>query len=207
MNAWTSIKESNEIKEAKLALEKDTKEWDFKLKSTARFITANEIAEITGAATALKWNESKYFKNSSYIDGNLNFDINNDTHISWYYLDGHGNSYSKSDNGWQLATVTTPGASKYAWLYDNFSNCRANGCNVEDNEEYPTYNGTEYTENTYPVIAYWTSTAINNDPNSEEVVNYIWVIEQRGSLSSSQVYYTGFVGIRPVITIDKNIIK
>ena len=205
--AWNSDSTASEINEAKLALEKDIKNWNTKVKSTARFITADEVAEITGAKESLKWNGSKYFKSPNYTEENLTFDINNDTHISWYYLDGQGNSYSKSDNGWQLASATTAGASKYAWLYNNFSNCRVSGCNVEDNTKYPIYTGTDYTEKTYDMTAYWTSTPLINDPNAEEQVNCIWVVEQRGSLSSGRVQLASFVGIRPVITIDKNIIK
>ena len=204
--AWNSDSTSLEIKEAKLALEKDIKNWDAKVKSTARFITADEVAEITEAKESLKWNESKYIKFPEYTEENLTFDINNDTHISWYYFDGQGNSYSKSANGWQLATATTPGSSKYAWLYDNLSNCTVSGCNVEDNTKYPIYNGTDYTEQTYNMTAYWTSTPLINDPNAEEKVNCIWVVEQRGSLSSGRVQLASYVGIRPVITINKDII-
>ena len=208
--AWNSTGDTTEMKEAKNALEKDTKNWDNQLKSTVRFITADEVSEITGAKESLKWSSEKKLKYPSYTEDNLIFEINNDTHLSWYYFDGQGNSYSKSVNGWQLATATTPGASKYAWLYDNLSECKASGCNVEDNERYQVYDGSEYSTSKHPSIAYWTSTVINYDSNETyitEVEKSAWVVEHRGSLSTGRVASPGYMGIRPVITINKDMIK
>ena len=61
--AWNPTGNNSEMKDVKIKLEEDTKDW----KNTARLITANEIAKITGHPTfdASKENQ-KYF----YLDSN-----------------------------------------------------------------------------------------------------------------------------------------
>ncbi len=61
--AWNSTRSNSEMKEVKIKLEEDTKDW----KNTARLITANEIAKITGHPT---FDASKTGQSSFYFDSN-----------------------------------------------------------------------------------------------------------------------------------------
>ena len=146
--AWNSTGNNIEMKEAKTALENDTKNWNNSLQ--VRLITASEIAEITN---------------------NTNFNI--DDSGSWFYLDS--NSHTQMAN--------SVNKSKYAWLYDYTYNCESYGCSVEDSK----------------VNGYWTSSAVSGSIIA-------WRVFGDGSLQyypvSSPIY-----GIRPVITVPKNIIK
>ncbi len=153
-----------------------------------RHITADEIANITGASSenTIKWSSVKTLKLLQDTTVDINVDLDNE--VSWFYFDGKGSSYNKSANGWQLATAKTPGSSKYAWLYDNTSNCVSNGCNYEE--------GT-----TSSVLGYWTSTQINTTDGSQRM----WAVKNDGSLSVAENSITSAViGVRPIITVDKN---
>ena len=77
--AWNSTGNNSEMKEVKIALENDTKDW----KNTARLITANEVAKITG---------------------NTDFDASK-TGQDWFYLDSNNqtqkaNASNKSKYAW-----------------------------------------------------------------------------------------------------------
>ena len=61
--AWNSTGNNSEMKEVKIALENDTKDW----KNTARLITANEVAKITGHPTFDASNENQDWV---YLDSN-----------------------------------------------------------------------------------------------------------------------------------------
>ena len=79
MVAWNSTGNNSEMKEVKIKLEEDTKDW----KNTARLITANEVAKITG---------------------NTGFDANKENQ-SWFFLDSNNqtqiaNSTNKSKYAW-----------------------------------------------------------------------------------------------------------
>ena len=76
---WNSTGNNSELKEVKRKLEEDTKDW----KNTARLITANEVAKITG---------------------NTGFDANKENQ-SWFFLDSNNqtqiaNSTNKSKYAW-----------------------------------------------------------------------------------------------------------
>ena len=76
---WNSTGNNSEMKEVKRKLEEDTKDW----KNTARLITANEVAKITG---------------------NTGFDANKENQ-SWFFLDSNNqtqiaNSTNKSKYAW-----------------------------------------------------------------------------------------------------------
>ena len=96
--AWNLTGNNSEMKEVKKALENDTKDW----KNTARLITANEVAKITG---------------------NTGFDATKLGQV-WFYLD--------SNNQTQIANSTNKYSKKYAWIHtdmiknnhadDNYSN-------------------------------------------------------------------------------------
>lgn len=144
---------------------------------TPRFITADEIALLVGAS---RDDKIKWSSNKPYSDSPT--DIS--TQSSWFYLDGKGNTYSSS-NGWQKLSVSSTNRSKYEWLFD-YSNCSNYGC------AHPS-NLTE---------GYWTSSPIIGSET------HIWVMDSSG-------YYVGIrnadaanlFGIRPVITLDKKVLK
>ena len=89
------------------------------------------------------------------------------------------------DTNNQTKTATTQGASKYAWLFDYTSDCLGNGCNIADSQ----------------TKGYWA--------NSYGIGNgeYIWTVYKDGNLGGVQIFDESSVGIRPVITISKDIIK
>lgn len=128
---------NSEMKEVKKALENDTKDW----KNTARLITANEVAEITGARETLDWTSDKPYANTP-IKG---------TSISWFVLDG----INGTDATWHTLVAKTQGSSKYAWVFDNTNGCTNYGCNINDSSNY----------------GYWTSTPVAYNSGSAWNVN------------------------------------
>ena len=113
------------------------------------------------------------------ITGNTNFDGSKSTKKEWFYFDSNN----------QTKIATSPGASKYAWLFDYTTNCTSNGCNVADLGDYGVWiNG-----------GYWTSTPEFGSSNSVWEVSY-------GSLNVTSTWLTIY-GIRPVITVSKTIIQ
>ncbi len=90
--------------------------------------------------------------------------------------------YLDSNNQTQVANYTNK--SKYAWLYDYTKECKQYGCNIEDSS----------------ILGYWTSTPVagRND--------YAWDVYRNGSLSNNTTSST-LLGIRPVITISKDIFE
>ncbi len=146
----------------------DTTGWS----GNPRLPSANEIAHITGADTSLSWNSSKTYA-SPVTDKS--------TQIGNYYFDGSGSNYS----GWTSQVANSTNKSKYAWLFDNTTNCLQYGCKKEDNNEY---SGSA-------VHGYWTSDASN--------INYPWAVVESGQLGRNDVTNASNVGIRPVITLSK----
>ena len=115
--AYNSTESNSEMKEVKEALENDTKDW----KNTARLITANEIAKITGHPT---FDASKENQDGFYLDSNNQTQIANSTNKSkyaWlfdYTYDCTSYGCNKSDSStWGYWTSTTKtGTTNYAWL-------------------------------------------------------------------------------------------
>ena len=115
--AWNSTGNNSEMKEVKKALENDTKDW----KNTARLITANEIAKITGHPTfdASKENQ-KYF----YLDSNnqtQTANASNKSKYAWLFDYTNGcTSYgcNKADSstwGYWTSTRSIGGSLTAAW--------------------------------------------------------------------------------------------
>ena len=115
--AWNSTGNNSEMKDVKIKLEEDTKDW----KNTARLITANEIAKITGHPTfdASKENQ-KYF----YLDSNNQTQTANASNKSKYaWLFDYTNectSYgcNKADSstwGYWTSTRSIGGSLTVAW--------------------------------------------------------------------------------------------
>ena len=97
--AWNSTGNNSEMKEVADALKKDTRTW----KNTARLITANEVAKITG---------------------NTGFDANKENQ-DWFCLDTN-----QPDTTSYCAKAQ--GTSEYAWLFDYTYECTNYGCNTSD---------------------------------------------------------------------------
>ncbi len=168
---------------AKARLEKDTNAWQDFIKKTARFLTADEVAEITGAnrADTLSWHSSR-------------------EDVSWFYLDGRGTDYDRR-TGWQAQVAKTTGSSRYDWLYNYTANCTNDsttnnyGCSIADNNYYQLSEGSSTKEQTY---GYWLGT------RTQGISNYIYEINRLGQLMYASFNHSGY-GIRPVITVPKKI--
>lgn len=96
---YNSTNNNYEPKEVLEALEIDTTNWQV----TARLITGQEIADITGNT---KWKDDG---DDSSSEGSFYFDSNDSSQIA-----------------------TAKGESKYAWLFDYTFACTPYGCNVSD---------------------------------------------------------------------------
>ena len=77
------------------------------------------------------------------------------------------------------------GTNKYAWLFDNTKECTKSGCNVADSSN----------------VGYWTNTA-NPGPYSSA-----WHVYFEGNLYIGYVANSAGLGVRPVVTISKDILK
>ena len=77
------------------------------------------------------------------------------------------------------------GTNKYAWLFDNTQFCTQYGCNVADPSNYGYWTNTEYLVNSSR------ARLVSND----------------GGLLYESVNTAGYFGVRPVITVSKNILK
>ena len=116
--AWNSTGSNSEMKEVKKALENDTKDW----KNTARLITANEVAKITGNTN---WDASKENQTLFCLDTNQSDGTNH--------------------------CAKTKGTSKYTWLFDYTSVCTDYGCNISDSSNWGYWTSIPYKDNTINV--------------------------------------------------------
>ena len=112
--AWNSTGNNSEMKEAADTLKTDTSTW----KNTARLITANEIAKITGHPT---------------------FDASK-TGQSWFCLDTN-----QPDTTSYCAKAQ--GKSEYAWLFDYTYDCTSYGCNISDSSNWGYWTSSPYKGN------------------------------------------------------------
>ena len=125
------------------------------------------------------------------ITENTEFDSSKSTEEGTIYLD--------SNNQNQVANSQVK--SRYAWLYDYTSNCALYGCNIEEPKIYDCSETTGLCQVTStPMIGYWTSDIIN-------IPEVVWVISFSGSLIVQPVVPAGSFGVRPVVTVEKTIIK
>ena len=95
------------------------------------------------------------------------------------------NKWFYFDSNNQTQTATNKGESNYYWLFDYTNGCTSNGCNVADTSNY----------------GYWTSTP-NNISDS-----YVWIVYRLGTLGNDVAMAFPYHGLRPVITISKDIIQ
>ena len=112
---------------------------------------------------------------------------------SFYYFDTKAETVKK---------FTESVRSNYDWLFNNLNECKTGsidfGCNIEDSNEYTLY-GTSVIGKTW---GYWTSTTCGAAGDDSDVS----AIFYRGSLINGNASRVD-IGIRPVITISKSIIK
>ena len=107
------------------------------------------------------------------ITGTENFDSKTTT----------SNFSIKLNIGSNNQTITTQGASKYAWLLDYTRDCTSYGCNIADSSTY----------------GYWTLTPIAGSSDAAA-----WSVKN-GTMGIINSAIPTPVGIRPVITISKSI--
>ena len=88
------------------------------------------------------------------------------------------------DSNSQTQTATSARVSKYAWLFDCTYYCTSYGCNVADSSTW----------------GYWTNSVYVGNPS------YVWLIYSRGYLDYGSVADL-YIGLRPVITISKDILN
>ena len=112
--AYNSTGNNSEMKEVKIKLENDTKDW----KNTARLITANEVAKITG---------------------NKDWDASRENQ-SWFCLDTN----KLDSTNW---CSKAQGTSEYAWLFDYTNGCTNYGCNTPDSSNSGYWTSTRRVEN------------------------------------------------------------
>ena len=112
------------------------------------------------------------------ITGNTSFNGVTSDSNQWFCLDTN-----VSDT--KTYCSKAQGTSKYAWLFDYTNDATSHGANTNDASTY----------------GYWTSTPIFKSPN------YIWEIRRDGYLCGSNAGHADSYGIRPVITVSKNVIN
>ena len=139
-----------------------------------------EPKEVTTALTkdTQSWNSSL---NARLITANEVAKITGNTNFD---ASKTGKKWFYFDSNNQTQTATTQGASKYSWLFDYTDSCTSYGCNIEDSST----NG------------YWTSTPVTGSDS------FVWDVIRIGDLYRNSANDT-FRGVRPVITVSKNIIS
>lgn len=196
--AWNSGNSNKKMNEVAIRLKSDTNSWSDSIILNkkidnfdyagykARLITADEVAQITGAAEVLEWSSSKLVQCPAVIGSS----------ICIFYFDGADGTNAT----WQSQVVNKKGASKFGWLFENLYLCTSYGCNIEDNNTY-SY-GTENSTNKNYIYSYWTSTSVNNTSTN------IWRVYRDGSLGrGGAVTSTSEHGVRPVIMVNKEIFE
>ena len=191
---------------------------------TNKKCTSAEVVSTTGTKTGcMKW----YIFNDEGNDTvNLLLDHNTTAKVAWAssgtnangpvevktQLESDTSSWNKSINprlieAREIATITgntnwdnndyyfhdntqtqykgAAGTNKYAWLFDNTRSCTQHGCNVAD----------------FSNSGYWTNTADSG------YYNNAWFVDRSGILSRGSVEYAVSNGVRPVITVLKDVIK
>ena len=117
--AWNSTGNNSEMKEVKTKLEEDTKDW----KNTARLITANEVAKITGNTG---FDATQLGQDWFYLDSNNQTQTATSTNKSKYawlfdYTSGctsYGCNTSDSSNYGYWTSSPSKDNSTYAWRVD-----------------------------------------------------------------------------------------
>ena len=155
--------------------------------------TVNMILDHNTTATVSSWSASKtqITTDTKNWDSSLNARLITADEIAKITGNTNWTSTTATTSDWfyldsnnQTQTEKTQGASKYAWLFDYTDNCTSYGCNIADSSTY----------------GYWTSNAVAGSSSRA------WRVDGSGNLYCNSVSFTNY-GIRPVITISKDIIS
>ena len=155
---------------------------DHNTTATGAYNSTNVNAEPKEVATALtndtqSWNSSL---NARLITANEVAKITGNINFD---ASKTGQKWFYLDSNNQTQTATTQGASKYAWLFDYTDSCTSYGCNVAYSSNW----------------GYWTNTPVAGSDSN------VWFVDRCGDLRNG--YAAANAGVRPVITISKNIIS
>jgi type IV pilus assembly protein PilA len=126
------------------------------------------------------------------ITGNTTFKGSTSTSGDQYWLETNS-TIEFNDQGIILPNSYSKA---YAWLTDYTYGCSDYGCNIEDNNSY-VYDGINI-NNTY---GYWTSTPVAG------ITIVAWYVYGYGELANDFVYNPSHSGVRPVITVSKDIFE
>ena len=96
-------------------------------------------------------------------------------------------AYYNFHTGTKVHFTGTQGANSFGWLFNNTGSCLNYGCNNEQNDTW----------------GYWTSSYNTQD----EEGNYAWRVHYYGSLQCDIVTDNDSAGVRPVIEINKSLLK
>ena len=155
--------------------------------------TVNMILDHNTTATVSSWSASKtqITTDTKNWDSSLNARLITANEVAKITENTNWTSTTATTSDWfyldsnnQTQTEKTQGASKYAWLFDYTNNCTSYGCNIADSSTY----------------GYWTSNAVAGSSS------HAWNVSRIGSLRNDSVNATAG-GIRPVITVSKDIIQ
>ena len=152
--------------------------------TTAKVAWASSGTNTNGPITALKQLESDTASwnksiNARLIEASEVAKITNNT--AWTAGGSFYYFHTNSESPYEGAA----GTNKYAWLFDNTYDCTTYGCNVADSSN----------------SGYWTNTADSG------YYNNAWFVDRSGILSRGSVEYAVSNGVRPVITVLKDVIK
>ena len=155
--------------------------------------TVNMILDHNTTAKVTSWNESKKQVTADTTGWNNNLKPRLITAEEVAQITGNAsfNGTTSTSDSWfyldsnnQTQTAKSKGASKYAWLFDYTNECTSYGCNIADSSTY----------------GYWTSNVVAGGSS------YAWSVFRSDRLNSGSVDCTDR-GVRPVITVSKDIIQ
>ena len=155
-------------------------------------ITANVLYNSTRSNTEMKEVKTALESDTSTWDKSLNARLITANEIAKITgntsFDEKTATYDKEfhlDSNNQTPVANSTNKSKYAWLYDYTRDCKKYGCNIEDSST----NG------------YWTSTPVAGH------TRYVWLVYKFGSLRYDIADNNALLGVRPVITVSKDIFE
>ena len=142
----------------------------------------SEMKEVKEALTTdtEKWNSSL---NARLITADEAAKITGNTNFD--SLNATNSDWFYFDSNNQTQTVKNQGKSNYYWLFDYTSGCTTFGCHISDSSN----NG------------YWTSTPVSGSSSN------VWLVSKNGRLYYYNANDNTYRGVRPVITVSKDIIQ
>lgn len=222
--AWNKEGVAGGMKEVAQKLKEDTEMWssDLTLNVTydnfnykgykARLITADEVAEITGADRAINWSSDRLFVSGGDINTeDFTYGHFEQSEILNKYISTYFFSEVKSPSLiWQdYSIIKDAETNAYSWLY-NYLSQSGNGIEFYDNNKYSFDEWLDLGE--WPQLrGYWTSTPMHPEPTqtiANAFENMAWNVGRASiEISDVDVYRStsGYkdIGIRPVIEVPK----